>query len=153
MIKSCYKGCNRFAYLHDKHQENPTRQNLARMERDMKYTNFVPMYDTWCLNCDDRGSEFKCGKCRAVWFCSVKCQKESWKIHKRHCGRELFIVCATCGCDVTSGEVIECGDCPVKYCSEKCKRQIHQAHVEYGDCAKFASMFLEKQTSVSDGPL
>ena len=45
---------------------------------------------TRCMNCDIYGQKEKklkrCGKCRRVYYCSVKCQRADWKEHKKVCG-------------------------------------------------------------------
>lgn len=44
--------------------------------------NFAYKYDKWCLNCSTKDVDFRCGKCKSVFFCDVNCQKKCWKIHK-----------------------------------------------------------------------
>jgi tetratricopeptide (TPR) repeat protein len=38
-----------------------------------------------CAFCGKPGTK-RCGKCRAVWYCSVACQTTSWPQHKTKCG-------------------------------------------------------------------
>lgn len=41
---------------------------------------------TICAKCNKTGKDFKrCGRCRAVNYCSPDCQKADWKRHKEQC--------------------------------------------------------------------
>ena len=62
------------------------------------------------------------------------------KIHKKHCGRNIFGYCASC-CKPTPIDN-KCTNCPVRFCSDECKDKIFGAHVDY-DCEKFAKIFGE----------
>lgn len=123
----CYQTNNRFAYKFDVSNSIP--------DDELKTDNFVPTYDKWCLYCDNKSARFKCSRCKFVYFCSKSCQKKSWKIHKKHCGRDLFILCIYCG---SENPTIKCEKegCKVKYCSLKCKNEIHRAHLDC-DCDNF----------------
>ena len=141
-ITPCYKSDNYLAYEYDKNKLN----NLIQTNDDisdgvmsfLKYTNFVPCYDKWCLYCCDKNANKKCSNCKSVYLCSKKCQKSAWSIHKKHCNRDLFKVCINCGIDVD--EYIKCDNCPVKFCSESCKNMIYEAHLDY-DCKYFTKTF------------
>lgn len=128
-----YKSDNSFAYSID-------TGNEKRQKRDAKVFNFVPMYDTWCLACDSKDAKQRCSKCKSVWFCDRNCQKRAWQIHKRHCGRNLFINCALCGTDTN---YFKCDKCPVKFCSENCKSKLYATHKEI-DCEHFQKLFGER---------
>eukprot|EP00727_Mastigamoeba_balamuthi_P014332 m51a1_g9523 hypothetical protein (268) ;mRNA; r:759882-760685 len=47
----------------------------------------------WCRRClaqsttgtATAGGGGKCGRCRAVWYCSSACQKADWNVHKTYC--------------------------------------------------------------------
>lgn len=39
-----------------------------------------------CQACGKSGADKRCGKCKAVWYCSLPCQKHDWKSHKTSCG-------------------------------------------------------------------
>ena len=81
-----YQVDNNFAYNIDTNNEYKTFQNS-------KLFNFVPTYDNWCLYCDAKKCEKKCSKCKSVYFCNQDCQRKAWKIHKKHCGRNLSHFC------------------------------------------------------------
>lgn len=38
-----------------------------------------------CYECDADTAPKRCGRCKAVYYCSTECQKKSWKSHKREC--------------------------------------------------------------------
>ena len=132
-----YRADNYFAY-------NIDTKNDLKICNNAKSFNFVPTYDKWCLYCDDRNAENKkkCSKCKAVFFCNITCQKKSWKIHKKHCGRDLFGQCISCGIPVIQGRNVyfKCPDCPVKFCSLTCKNNLYKAHQDF-DCKYFAETF------------
>ena len=41
---------------------------------------------TPCVMCKAPRATKRCGKCRAVWYCSAHCQREHWTVHKVVCG-------------------------------------------------------------------
>lgn len=125
----CYKTNNRFAY----------KQDLTGIAPDdeLKIYNFVPTYDAWCLFCDAKDCKFRCPTCKVIYYCSAECQKKSWPIHKKHCGRNVFCVCILCGSD---NPQMVCDRCPVKYCNDKCKGEIYKAHKEF-DCDTYHKLF------------
>ena len=79
-------------------------------DSELKIYNFVPTYDKWCLGCPSKNATKKCSKCKSVYFCDKKCQEKCWKVHKKHCKRDLFTICSLCGKD---NPKIKCDDCPV----------------------------------------
>ncbi len=126
LVKCCYLSNNRFAYQFDKTKQIPYDE--------LKTENFTPTYDKWCLNCENKDCRLKCSICKYVYYCDKNCQKSSWKIHKKHCGRDLFQLCITCGNEDT---LLTCEKCNfVKYCSQKCMDLLHHMHLEY-DCKNF----------------
>ena len=131
LYRNCYLSNNNFAYKYD------TNDNY---ENELKIYNFVPTYDKWCLRCLDRDARYKCSDCKAVYFCGRECQRKCWKVHKKHCKRNLFSLCSTCGSDNIT---LKCDKCPVKFCSDKCKNQIYGDHKEF-DCEYFHKTFGEK---------
>ena len=56
-----------------------------------KIPNLAALYETGCRVCgkgksDDGGKDLmKCGRCKAVRYCSAGCQKVDWKEHKKVC--------------------------------------------------------------------
>ena len=67
----------------------------------------------------------RCGKCGRAWYCSIDCQKEDWKEHKRNCnpfnirethekGMGLFA-----SCDLEIGDLIIRED-PILYMEGGC---------------------------------
>jgi hypothetical protein len=139
----CYLTDNNFAYKYDVWDKDKTDDNFKYVFADIKLTNFVPTYDTWCLACGKKNVDKRCTKCRSVYFCNVECQKVAWKIHKKHCGRNVFKYCATCCkpvmiCDVAN--IMKCDKCPVKFCSQTCKDQLYSPHKSY-DCNYFEKTF------------
>lgn len=119
---------------------------------ELKLENFVPTYDKWCLGCTDvyKPATKKCSKCKSVYFCSKECQLKCWPIHKKHCKRDLFTLCITCGrldpkikcsdCELPNVDNCFSGSCPVKFCSEECKDKIFAMHKEH-DCEYFSKTF------------
>lgn len=126
LIPRCYVTNNRFAYIFD---------TQGDIETEMKYTNFTPTYDKWCLYCNKKNVSLRCSVCKFVYFCNQDCQRKAWTIHQKHCKRDLFKICISCGSSIIK---LKCDDCPVKFCSLKCKDEIIKPHVEYGDCKKFS---------------
>lgn len=136
--EKCYAVDNNFAYKKEVYEADPSRENQVRMLSDCKLYNYVPTYDKWCLTCDKReGVTKRCGGCRAVFFCNRKCQIKAWPIHQNHCGRDLFTLCISCG---STSITLECPKCPVKWCSQECKKRLQQDHEDF-DCDYFATTF------------
>ena len=142
--KHCYAADNNFAYKKEVYDADPTPENKKRVLADCKMFNFVPTYDRWCLRCDNRNDVTKrCSKCHGVFFCNVECQQKAWKVHKQHCGRDLFAICAKCGDSVTNN--FTCDGCPVKWCSEHCREEMLQAHRDF-DCENLNKLFGKKDS-------
>jgi len=130
LMMACYKSNNRYAYKYDKTGKSDIKES--------KYYNFAPTTDLWCLYCDAKNCTLKCSKCKSVYFCDKECQKQSWSIHKKHCGKDLFSVCILCG---TSDDLnFKCSKCPVKFCSKECYDKIHNEHADI-DCHVFSKQF------------
>ena len=156
-IPRCYNADNYFAYKYEIYlksidQSNSSDESISQANYDeymmfMKIQNFVPCYDKWCLHCGDRyNSNNRCSGCKSVYYCSSECQKKSWKIHQKHCPRDLFALCMTCGSKTKVDNKlldasIKCDNCPVTFCSETCKDRLYDPHVSY-DCEYFAKTFL-----------
>ena len=139
----CYKCDNNFAYWEDVYREDLLRdENKEKVYKFIKIYNFVPTYDKWCLCCGKKENiKSKCGKCKSVYFCDNICQKRAWTVHKRHCGRNLFVVCATCGKDTNNTDnLFKCDKCPVVWCSLECKNELYEAHKDF-DCTYFSKTF------------
>lgn len=75
----------------------------------------------------------KCQKCRLVYYCSVKCQKENWLDHNKICGVKhlkndgkppIFMVKNTCSTCWKIGHRMKCcKTCrKVYYCSAECQK-------------------------------
>lgn len=139
----CYEVDNNFAYKRDVYEKSKNEKDLARAVNDCKIINFVPTYDRWCLGCGNQNpdaSKKRCSGCKHVFFCNQVCQQKAWSIHKKHCGRNVFCRCATCGIDGVLP--ISCPDgCPVKWCSIDCRDRLISPHRDFGDCNKFKSIF------------
>ena len=132
----CYLVDNNFAYKWDIKDSQSSKGWVSYM----KTTNFVPTYDTWCLYCDNRNAKSRCAKCHSVYFCDRNCQQKAWNVHKKHCGRDLFSLCITCGSGKNTDAFLKCPECPVKFCSQVCKSRIFQAHTNF-DCSYFKARF------------
>lgn len=124
-----YKVDNNFAYKYE--------TNIDRSKEDLKLSNFVPTYDRWCIYCGKKNVDYRCGRCKSVYFCDQDCQKQAHRIHKNHCNRNLFCVCICCGSDQV---LLKCEKCPAKYCSNSCRNEIEQTHKEF-DCKYFSKTF------------
>lgn len=47
----------------------------------------------FCVNCNERNGTLRfCSACKAVRYCSIKCQKVNWAVHKTICARLKTIV-------------------------------------------------------------
>lgn len=130
LARICYLSNNAFAYYADLGDEKGKDQ-------ETKIQNFVPTYDKWCLYCKKKGVSKRCLGCKTIYFCDRTCQAAAWPTHSRHCGRNQFCLCATCG--APSSEV-KCDKCPVSWCSEECKNKIFAPHCDY-DCDNFSRLF------------
>lgn len=127
----CYRTNNNYAHKFDT-KNDP--------DSEIKIFNFVPTYDHWCINCPNKDAGYRCSGCKSVYFCSRKCQKEAWNVHKKHCGKNIFGFCITC-CTQTGVEH-KCPNCPARFCGKKCKDDLFTAHREY-DCEYFKKTFGE----------
>ncbi|XP_064651816.1 uncharacterized protein LOC135502734 isoform X1 [Lineus longissimus] len=87
------------------------------------------IFDT-CETCGIEEEKMKrCGKCRAVHYCSAECQKLDWPRHKASCKKSVtqstnYKACVVC--KRRDASVKPCDDCNcqiVTYCSETCKKQ------------------------------
>lgn len=123
----CYLTNNYFAYQYD---------SKTDFKKNIKIFNFVPTYDKWCLYCNGE-AKLRCIQCKSVYFCNKDCQRRTYSIHKKHCGRDLFTICCNCGKQTIA---LKCDKCPVRFCSEKCKKEILQTHKDY-DCNYFNKTF------------
>ena len=45
------------------------------------------LQSTLCAVCGTAGATKCCGRCKAVVYCSRKCQRSHWKAHKKECGK------------------------------------------------------------------
>ena len=139
-VNVMYKTNNRYAYYKDIYEETKDSRYKKLMEEERKVINFVPTYDNWCLTCNKRNVNLRCSKCKVIFFCDKDCQKEAWKIHKKHCGRDLFCACAYCGKLLNKNNSLKCSQCPVRFCSNHCYRTLTNSHIEF-DCDKFKQLF------------
>ena len=131
LYPKCHKTNNNFAYKYDTNGD---------YDSEIKIFNFVPTYDKWCLNCPSKDAQYRCAGCKAVYFCSKKCQKDSWKVHQKHCGRNIFAYCIGCAKSVDISN--KCDKCPVRFCSDKCRKDLYNAHRDF-DCDYFSKTFGE----------
>ena len=44
-----------------------------------------------CGSCSKQNCSLKCSQCLVQYYCSSKCQKEHWKLHKSKCIKNLRI--------------------------------------------------------------
>lgn len=136
VVSNSLKCSNYVAFYHQLSKSDPSFKNFVM--QDSKCLNFVTSYDKWCLMCRNVDANKRCSKCLSVYFCSDKCAKISWPIHKLHCGRNIFNNCITCGASDVPFE--KCPRCPVKFCSITCKNEIINDHDEI-DCEKLFNIF------------
>lgn len=127
LVDHCIASDNYVAYKYE---------NKEDYFSDMKIGNFTPNYDNWCLFCGNKYAKKRCSKCKSVWFCNETCQKQAWSVHKKHCGRDLFCICAFCGSKKPDDS---CDSCRTKFCTQ-CKPKIYSAHKEI-DCAFYTNNF------------
>ena len=81
-------GCS----AHSMTKFNPKMQSLFResYKQNIKDKRRDPDYQriTKCSNCGKIDQEnSKCTGCYLVWYCSVKCQKANWGLHKAQCSK------------------------------------------------------------------
>lgn len=131
LVKKSYLTNNNFAYKYDTNCDYSS---------ELKFYNFVTSYDPWCLGCSSKTAKYRCSDCKSVYFCGRSCQKKCWKVHKKHCKRNIFCLCMVCG---SSDTHLKCDNCPVKFCSEQCKNELYKTHKEF-DCDYFQRVFGKK---------
>ncbi|KAF5833440.1 hypothetical protein DUNSADRAFT_10266, partial [Dunaliella salina] len=57
-------------------------------ERDLKALQAA---STKCANCGASGGELlRCSRCKAAWFCSLKCHRAYWPMHRSFCKKNDF---------------------------------------------------------------
>ena len=44
-----------------------------------------------CANCNGTQASNRCGGCKSVYYCNIKCQKAHWKQHKVLCKKQKKI--------------------------------------------------------------
>lgn len=138
-----YNSNNRFAYYFDLTKDFPLDTTAEKyLDLDTKVYNFVPTYDKWCLYCNKKNVTKRC-VCKTIYFCGKECQKNAWPYHKKHCSRDQFTLCCTCGTK-TLPLSIKCEKCPVKFCSLDCKNRIYENHLTF-DCENFQRLFENKK--------
>lgn len=130
---ACYLSNNRYAYYADISDEKMRCT-------EVKVYNFVPTYDKWCLYCNNHNAKMRCTRCKTIYFCNIECQKRAWSVHKKHCGRDQFILCCYCGVINKNVPSVKCDKCPVRYCSQECYNKLHTAHKDF-DCDTFCALF------------
>ncbi len=117
-----YQTDNSFAYKID-----------AKLNVDLKIIDFVPSINNVCLRCDQTTTNILC-KCKSVYFCSEECKSIASILHDKHCNRDLFTICASCG---KVDPEAKCDKCFMKFCDESCKECCTHT---LADCNHFASM-------------
>eukprot|EP01084_Bolivina_argentea_P304320 525520_1 len=70
------------------------RKRESKLNKGWKISVFVPYRDekveNECPSCHQLAS-LRCSRCRKVCYCSVKCQKIDWKLHKKLCKKPLSL--------------------------------------------------------------
>lgn len=62
---------------------HPTTRVLGELEDEPKREE--KECDTCGLGGSDGVRLMRCAQCRAVWYCSVECQRRDWKLHRQTC--------------------------------------------------------------------
>ena len=80
--------------------------------------------DNGCANCGKKVDDNSmCSRCSQVMYCSVDCQHEHWKEHKKNC----MAACANCG--MRSETNLRCCRCKrTCYCKKECQEQHWEVH-------------------------
>ena len=93
-----------------------------------------------CKACQNQSKQVElCKNCRAIYYCSVKCQRQDWPQHKKDCSSLQHIrnsdvsgasrVCNLDVCRIQSDTAKICGGCrSVYYCNITCQRKDWKAH-------------------------
>ena len=138
-MKIAYR-CIRFKPEKFSSTDQPTELNLA----DTIFVGKFSVAHTFpqskmCKGCQNPSKQLAlCKNCRAIYYCSVKCQRQDWPKHKKDCSSLQHIrnnaigasrVCNLDECRVQSDTAQTCGRCrSVYYCNITCQRKDWKAH-------------------------
>lgn len=61
------------------------RPSTPKLEQDIEINSEINSSKKNCGNCGTDSCEKRCGKCKLIYYCSLKCQRQHWKIHKAEC--------------------------------------------------------------------
>lgn len=130
----------------------PTCSNPTCMEKTQKLVSDGK--GAYCRLCGTRALDVRrefqrCSKCKAVTYCSRRCQEDDWPEHKQHCFPKKVRVevegeavtephaataevsaCGACGRAEEEGEkLLLCSGCHSdKYCDRECQRAAWKTH-------------------------
>lgn len=112
-------------------------------EKDLQQKN---SHHKGCRQCGTSCNQ-KCGDCAAVRYCSKKCQKKNWPLHREHCGiaAEALLYwtpflrngeCAQCAERIQAKSFL-CTHCQCEvYCSKKCSVAHKKTHKQFCEFVK-----------------
>jgi MYND finger len=94
---------------------------------------FFPEKMRCCSVCEANATQ-RCQGCETA-YCSRKCQKQDWPVHKARCDR-FFLGCAGCHVQITSKQWM-CKSCRLNYyCSQTCLETNGGIHAQKCTCAR-----------------
>lgn len=102
----------------------PMRDPFAEVIDDEALRNIAALRE--CARCGDKSERLKrCDACKAIWYCSKRCQTAHWAEHNDDCKAEAargrLPRCAHCG--TRGGGMHLCTRCrSVMYCCAMCQR-------------------------------
>ena len=88
-LKKC-KGCKVAFYCNARCQKNDWKyhKEICGMKNDEDVSGDDGLIRCYNVGCEERENCRRCTGCYDVYYCSVECQRENWRLHKKECKKK-----------------------------------------------------------------